>query len=130
MGEDDQLGPEDITKGKAANMITKLKHGAHRRFLGLEVEKRKRTRIILAEQKKQARLLGDAIPVGPVLPLDQSSSSGFMCQDNVTPMSPPWKVGRKRQAQSLDGKLPHGPRGGGPGALSLFVKGTTREHRS
>jgi len=87
MGEDDQLGPEDITKGKAANMITKLKHGAHRRFLDLEVEKRKRTRIILAEQKKQARLLGDAIPVGPVLSLDQSSSSGFMCQDNVTPMS-------------------------------------------
>ncbi|KAK1755741.1 P-loop containing nucleoside triphosphate hydrolase protein [Echria macrotheca] len=66
--EEDQLQKRDITKGKAADMITKLKHGARGRFASLEAEKRKRIRSSLSAEKEQARRTGDAIAVGPVLP--------------------------------------------------------------
>ncbi|KAK5651551.1 hypothetical protein OQA88_11916 [Cercophora sp. LCS_1] len=66
--KDNQLQPSDITKGKAMDMITKLKHGARGRFANMEAEKRKVSRSNLILEREQAKRLGDAISVGPVLP--------------------------------------------------------------
>ncbi len=40
--KDDQLEPEDVTRGRAADMITKIKHGAKGRWSQLESLKKKR----------------------------------------------------------------------------------------
>ncbi|KAK3353560.1 P-loop containing nucleoside triphosphate hydrolase protein [Lasiosphaeria hispida] len=66
-GNSDKLQAEDITKGKAADMITKLKHGARGRFASLEASKKRRNKSIIAMELEQSRRTGDAIEVGPVL---------------------------------------------------------------
>ena len=66
--KDELLQADDITKGQAADMITKLKHGARGRFASLQVDKRKRNKLNLAMELEQARRLGEFIAVGPVLP--------------------------------------------------------------
>lgn len=63
--KDEQLTVDDITKGKAGDMITKLKHGARGRFASLEVDKRRRERQnVLLEQRRKAN---EAVSVGPVV---------------------------------------------------------------
>ncbi|KAK0714916.1 P-loop containing nucleoside triphosphate hydrolase protein [Lasiosphaeris hirsuta] len=66
-GNGDKLEAEDITKGKAADMITKLRHGARGRFASLEASKKRRNKSIIAMELEQTRQTGDAIEVGPVL---------------------------------------------------------------
>jgi ATP-dependent helicase IRC3 len=51
--EDDKLESVDITKGRAADMITKLKHGARGRFAAIEAAKRRQQRMQLAAQARQ-----------------------------------------------------------------------------
>lgn len=63
---DDKLGPEDVTKGKAGDMITKLKHGARGRFASIEAVKRKQQRSALADELHRARKLGETVSVGPL----------------------------------------------------------------
>lgn len=62
----DQLGPEDITKGKAADMITKIKHGARGRFASIEAVKRKQQRSALADALHRERKLNEMVSVGPL----------------------------------------------------------------
>ncbi|KAK3940640.1 P-loop containing nucleoside triphosphate hydrolase protein [Diplogelasinospora grovesii] len=66
-GKDDQLEAQDITKGKASDMITKLKHGARGRFASLEADKRRKQKLALAAEQEQARRFRENISVGPVL---------------------------------------------------------------
>ncbi|KAK3324277.1 P-loop containing nucleoside triphosphate hydrolase protein [Cercophora scortea] len=61
-----QLGYSDITKGKAADMITKLKHGARGRFASLEAEKKRRAKASLAVFHAEQRKLHHVVSVGPV----------------------------------------------------------------
>jgi ATP-dependent helicase IRC3 len=54
---------EDLTRGQAADMITKLKYGGKKRFKDLETEKRKKLRQVDDMDKLQRRV---DVKVGPV----------------------------------------------------------------
>ncbi|KAK3955433.1 DEAD box family helicase [Pseudoneurospora amorphoporcata] len=56
--------PQDVTRGKASDMITKFKHGARGRFADLSaVNKRKKKHILLLEKDKRLR---ETVSVGSV----------------------------------------------------------------
>jgi ATP-dependent helicase IRC3 len=63
---DDKLGPEDVSKGKAADMITKIKHGARGRFASIEAVKRKQQKAVIADELHRARKLNEQVSVGPL----------------------------------------------------------------
>ncbi|KAK4236362.1 P-loop containing nucleoside triphosphate hydrolase protein [Achaetomium macrosporum] len=63
---DDKLGPEDITKGRAADMITKIKHGARGRFASIESIKRKQQKLAIADELYRARKQNELVSVGPL----------------------------------------------------------------
>ncbi|KAI0020542.1 P-loop containing nucleoside triphosphate hydrolase protein [Xylariomycetidae sp. FL0641] len=61
-----ELTASQITKGKAADMIVKLKHGAKGRFATIAADKRRKERhVALKEQEKQMRLR-EQVSVGPL----------------------------------------------------------------
>lgn len=63
MHADDQLTEDDITKGRAADMITKMKFGAKGRFQELQVQRRKQLReATILEQRK----MRETVTVGPI----------------------------------------------------------------
>ena len=64
---DDPLGPGDINKGTASDMITKLKHGARGRFSALESDRKRRSKLELAAELKHEKKLRETVSVGPVL---------------------------------------------------------------
>lgn len=64
--EDEQLGPGDVTKGRAADMITKIKHGARGRFANIEAGRRKLMREAVAEELHRERREGERVRVGPL----------------------------------------------------------------
>ncbi|KAI0430177.1 P-loop containing nucleoside triphosphate hydrolase protein [Xylaria sp. FL1042] len=66
-GEDEQLKATDITKGKAADMITKLRHGARGRFATLEADRRRMERKVSLEEQEKAAKLREQVSVGPLL---------------------------------------------------------------
>jgi ATP-dependent helicase IRC3 len=63
---DDKLGPEDVSKGRAADMITKIKHGARGRFANIEAVKRKQHKSAVADELHRARRLNELVSVGPL----------------------------------------------------------------
>ncbi|PQE29107.1 DEAD DEAH box helicase protein [Rutstroemia sp. NJR-2017a BBW] len=65
--KDDQLTAADITKGKAGDMITKVKHGAKSRFSSLEAEKRRADRSKLKLEQQTILKKREKVSVGPVL---------------------------------------------------------------
>ncbi|RYP90357.1 hypothetical protein DL770_003504 [Monosporascus sp. CRB-9-2] len=65
-GEDDKLQATDITKGKAADMITKLRHGARGRFSSLDADRRRKEKQMLASEQRQAMRLREKVTVGPL----------------------------------------------------------------
>jgi ATP-dependent helicase IRC3 len=65
--KEDHLTVDDITKGKAGDMITKLKHGARGRFAALDADKRRRERQNLVLEQMNMRKLNETVSVGPVL---------------------------------------------------------------
>ncbi|PBP24792.1 DEAD/DEAH box helicase [Diplocarpon rosae] len=65
--KDDQLSPERLTKGKAGDMITKIKHGARGRFANLEAEKRREERARLKVEQEKALKWREQVSVGPLL---------------------------------------------------------------
>ncbi|KAI1142217.1 P-loop containing nucleoside triphosphate hydrolase protein [Hypoxylon sp. FL0543] len=66
-GKEDKLEAKDITKGRAADMITKLRHGARGRFAALDADrKRKERRQNLAREKEEAMRLREKVAVGPL----------------------------------------------------------------
>lgn len=62
----DQLAPESLTKGKAGDMITKVKHGARGRFAGLETNKRKMGKIRLKMEQERDLREREKVSVGPL----------------------------------------------------------------
>lgn len=66
-GEKDRLESTDITKGKAADMIIKLRHGARGRFAKLEADRRRKERRILAQEQEENMKLREKVSVGPLL---------------------------------------------------------------
>ncbi len=65
--QDDPLTPETITKGKAGDMITKIKHGARGRFAKVEAMKRREGRAKLRLEQEQALKEREVVRVGPLL---------------------------------------------------------------
>lgn len=63
----DQLKPGDITKGKAMDMITKIKHGARGRFATLEADRRRSGRARLRMEQEQALKEREKVSVGPLM---------------------------------------------------------------
>ena len=64
--EGDKLTADDITKGKAADMITKIKHGARGRFADLQTSRRKKERKVAQEEQEMERRRRERVTVGPV----------------------------------------------------------------
>jgi ATP-dependent helicase IRC3 len=64
---DDALTPEDITKGKAGEMITKIKHGARGRFADLAAIKKRAERVISRLEQEEAQRRREHVSVGPLL---------------------------------------------------------------
>ncbi|KAJ6786743.1 hypothetical protein PWT90_01999 [Aphanocladium album] len=58
------LGPKDLNKGKAADMITKLKHGARGQFAKIEAEQRRREKRTSVFDERRHR---EQVRVGPVM---------------------------------------------------------------
>ncbi|ROT38682.1 P-loop containing nucleoside triphosphate hydrolase protein [Sodiomyces alkalinus F11] len=57
----------EITKGRAADMITKIKHGAKGRFADLEARKRRMQRRALRLEQRDALRQRERVSVGPVV---------------------------------------------------------------
>jgi ATP-dependent helicase IRC3 len=66
-GQDEKLGVIDITKGKAADMITKVRHGARGRFATLEADRRRMERKVSVQEQEEAMKLREQVSVGPLL---------------------------------------------------------------
>lgn len=64
--QDDQLTEDDITKGKAADMITKIKHGARGRFSDLQASKRRLERQQQLRDQEAQRQAREQVTVGPL----------------------------------------------------------------
>lgn len=65
--ENDQLSPEQLTMGKAGDMITKVKHGARGRFTAIDADRRKKVRKeASAAAKADARRQRETVKVGPL----------------------------------------------------------------
>ncbi|KAI8629033.1 P-loop containing nucleoside triphosphate hydrolase protein [Xylariaceae sp. FL1651] len=65
-GENEKLEAADITKGKAADMITKVRHGARGRFAMLEADKRRMERQISLQEQEKAMKFREQVSVGPL----------------------------------------------------------------
>ncbi|KAI1344576.1 P-loop containing nucleoside triphosphate hydrolase protein [Xylariaceae sp. FL0016] len=64
--EDEKLEPNDISKGKAADMITKIKHGARGRFATHTADKRRKERRVSMEEQERSMKLREQVSVGPL----------------------------------------------------------------
>ncbi|KAK4193905.1 P-loop containing nucleoside triphosphate hydrolase protein [Podospora australis] len=60
------LKPEDITRGKAADMLTKIKHGARGSFAEWERLKKKQSKLEMHAKLEEERKLREVVSVGPV----------------------------------------------------------------
>jgi ATP-dependent helicase IRC3 len=58
-----KVKPEELTRGQAADIITKLKHGGKKRFKDIEVQKRKKLRQLKDMNDLQSRV---NVKVGPI----------------------------------------------------------------
>ncbi|KAI0387592.1 P-loop containing nucleoside triphosphate hydrolase protein [Hypomontagnella monticulosa] len=66
-GDKEKLTATDITKGKAADMITKLRHGARGRFATLDADRRRKERQESLEQEREKTMqLRERVAVGPL----------------------------------------------------------------
>jgi ATP-dependent helicase IRC3 len=65
--KDEQLTADSLTKGKAGDMITKLKHGARGRFADIEADRRRFDRVKLKLEQEQALKEREKVSVGPLL---------------------------------------------------------------
>ena len=62
----DKLGPEDVSKGRATDMITKIRHGAKGQFAKIEALKKKKQKSMLAEEMYRQRRMQEMVRVGPL----------------------------------------------------------------
>ncbi|OHE98780.1 hypothetical protein CORC01_05869 [Colletotrichum orchidophilum] len=64
--KEEPLTADDVDKGKATDMITKIKHGAKGRFAGIMTEKRRVQRHHDKKAQQEARARQEKVSVGPV----------------------------------------------------------------
>lgn len=64
--EDDKLTQHTITKGKAADMITKIKHGARGRFADHQAAKKRQQRRMTQLDQERQRKMSEVVSVGPL----------------------------------------------------------------
>lgn len=65
--KDDQLTSKTLTKGRAMEMITKVKHGARGRFASMEADKRRAGRAQLKVEQERLLKEREKVSVGPLL---------------------------------------------------------------
>jgi ATP-dependent helicase IRC3 len=65
--KDDKLTGASLTKGKATDMITKIKHGARGRFASIELTRRKESKAQLKLEQELALRKREKVSVGPLL---------------------------------------------------------------
>lgn len=65
--KDEQLTADTLTKGKAGDMITKLKHGARGRFASLETDRKRLGRVKIKLEQEQLLKERERVSVGPLL---------------------------------------------------------------
>ncbi|KAK8217203.1 putative ATP-dependent helicase IRC3 [Zalaria obscura] len=65
--DDDQLTKENTTKGRAGDMLTKMKHGAKGRLGKMQQKRRKEEQALQKRQAAQERFEREQIRVGPVV---------------------------------------------------------------
>ncbi|KAI0548805.1 P-loop containing nucleoside triphosphate hydrolase protein [Xylaria curta] len=65
--EEEKLKMTDVNKGKAADMITKLRHGARGRFAMLEADRRRVERQLSLREQEEAMRLREQVSVGPLM---------------------------------------------------------------
>jgi ATP-dependent helicase IRC3 len=63
-GKAKPLTPADLSKGKATDMITKLKHGARGQFARIEAQQRRRERQVAVGESRLSR---EQVTVGPLM---------------------------------------------------------------
>ncbi|KAH6895441.1 P-loop containing nucleoside triphosphate hydrolase protein [Thelonectria olida] len=63
-GKGDPLTAEELNKGKATDMITKLKHGARGQFAKIEAEQKRRERQMAIAESREKR---ERVTVGPLM---------------------------------------------------------------
>ena len=64
--QEEQLRPEDLTKGKAGDMITKVKHGARSRFSSFEADRKRLAKANLKLEQEQTLKNREQVNVGPL----------------------------------------------------------------
>ncbi|KAL0944233.1 DEAD/DEAH box helicase [Colletotrichum truncatum] len=64
--KEEPLTANDVDKGKATDMITKIKHGAKGRFAGIMTEKRRIQRHSHKKAQQEARAQQERVSVGPL----------------------------------------------------------------
>lgn len=64
--QNEQLQPEDVTKGKAGDMITKVKHGARSRFSSIEADRKRLAKANLKLEQAQALKSREQVNIGPL----------------------------------------------------------------
>lgn len=62
----EEITADSISKGKATDMITKIKHGARGRFADLEADRRRHQRLMAQEEQEMERRRREIVTVGPV----------------------------------------------------------------
>ncbi|RFU30585.1 hypothetical protein B7463_g5712, partial [Scytalidium lignicola] len=65
--KEDRLEPSSLTKGRAGDMITKIKHGARGRFAAIEADRRREGRARLKLEQEQALRQREKVSVGPIM---------------------------------------------------------------
>ncbi|KAK4145856.1 P-loop containing nucleoside triphosphate hydrolase protein [Dichotomopilus funicola] len=65
-GTGEELGPNDITKGAAGDMIIKLRHGARGRFAALEAARKRQVKLAAIDELNRERKLNEVVSVGPL----------------------------------------------------------------
>ncbi|KAK2044092.1 hypothetical protein LZ31DRAFT_576108 [Colletotrichum somersetense] len=73
--KEEPLTADDVDKGKATDMITKIKHGAKGRFAGIMTEKRKAQRQHHKIAQYEARARQEKVSVGPVASVRQKTGT-------------------------------------------------------
>ncbi|KAJ2987954.1 hypothetical protein NUW58_g4227 [Xylaria curta] len=64
-GENEKFNATNITKGAAADMITKVRHGARGRFAILEAERRRIEKQVSLQEREKTMKLREQVSVGP-----------------------------------------------------------------
>lgn len=79
---EDRLRPEDLTKGKAGDMITRIKHGARGRYDKATVKQRTAVRMKERAETMRSKLQGQ-VRVGPLSQNNQSIKEALLKSSSI-----------------------------------------------